>query len=85
MEVLTSIINMKKVDIILAGNIAINCGDIKVINRIQSEAMYWNRHRNDIDVDLVIDLLEAQIDNLMERDFDVDHFVKLELELEAGR
>mgnify|MGYP001005557121 CR=1 FL=1 len=74
MEVLTSIINMKKVDIILAGNIAINCGDIKVMNRIQSEAMYWNRHRNDIDVDLVIDLIEAQIDNL-EDDFDVDFHV----------
>lgn len=85
MEVLTRIRNIAKTDIILAGNIALNSGDIKVMNRIQSEAIYWNRRRNDVEVNLVIDLLEAQIDKLTEPFIDVDFEVKLELELEAMR
>jgi len=84
MEVLTSIRNMAKTDVILAGNIAINSGDTDVIHHIWSEAIYWNQFRNDDDVNLVIDLLEAQIDNL-EDDFDVDFHVKLDRELEAMR
>ncbi len=80
-----NIINMTKTDILLAGNIALNSKDINVMNDVMFEMILWNQRRDDIDVDLVIDLLDAQIDNLTEDDFDVDFHVKLERELEAMR
>ena len=79
-----NIIGIAKVDIILAGNIAINSTDINKMNDVMFEMIYWNRHHNDVDVDLVIDLLDAQIDKLTDA-IDVDFLVKLERELEAGR
>jgi hypothetical protein len=79
-----NIIGIAKVDIILAGNIAINSTDINKMNDVMFEMIYWNRHHNDVDVDLVIDLLDAQIDKLTDA-IDVDFLVKLERELEATR
>jgi hypothetical protein len=80
-----NIISIAKVDIILAGNIAINSTDINKMNDVMFEMIYWNRHHNDVDVDLVIDLLELQIENLTDATIDVDFLVKLDRELEAGR
>jgi hypothetical protein len=79
-----SIISIAKVDIIIAGNIAIISTDINKMNDVMFEMIYWNRHHNDVDVDVVIDLLEGQIENLTDA-IDVDFFVKLDRELEAGR
>jgi len=80
-----NIISIAKVDLILAGNIALNITDINKMNDVMFEMIYWNRHHNDVDVDNVIDLLEAQIDNLTDATIDVDFLVKLDRELEAGR
>ena len=80
-----NIISIAKVDLILAGNIALNITDINKMNDVIFEMIYWNRHHNDVDVDNVIDLLEAQIDNLTDATIDVDFLVKLDRELEAGR
>lgn len=80
-----NITGINKIDLILAGNVARNITDINKMNDVMFEMIYWNRHHNDVDVDVVIDLLELQIDKLTDATIDVDFLVKLDRELEAGR
>ena len=74
-----------KKQMLLLANTVLNSGDIKAMKGVMSEAIHWNHRRNDGDVNLMIDTLEAQLDSLTRKVVDVDFEVKLARELEAMR